>query len=176
MFSDPAQNVAAFGLTEGMRVVEFGAGSGAYTLAMAERVGSTGKVYAIDVQSELLSRLDNLVKEKRRSNIEIVRANIERQGGSGLADNLADVVLLTNVLFQSDAKYSMVLEAKRVLRPGGQAIIIDWQGSFSQLGPTPEQVIKPEEAKQIFDQAGLKFDRDFSAGDHHYGMIFNKQS
>ncbi len=175
MFSDPAQNVAAFGLTEGMRVADFGTGSGAYALPMAERVGSTGRVYAIDIQNELLSRLDKLAREHRRGNIEIIWGNVEKQGGSKIGNQIIDLVLIANTLFQSDAKYTLALEAKRILVPKGRVVIIDWQDSYGGLGPPAELVVKPEQAKKIFEQAGFKHQTDFPPGTHHYGMILNKE-
>lgn len=175
MFTDPAQNVAAFGLTEGMRVADFGTGSGAYALIMAERVGSTGKVYAVDIQNDLLTRLDKLAKERHLENIEIIWGDVEKQGGSKIADQTVELVLISNTLFQSDAKYTLALEAKRILVPRGRAVIIEWQDSFAGLGPAPERVVKAADVKKIFEQAGFRHQTDFPTGPHHYGMIFNKQ-
>lgn len=166
-------------------MADFGAGSGAYALAMARRVGSTGRVYAIDVQKELLARLAREAKASdlearlplgslasRIVNIEVIWSDLERAGGSTLADQLVDFVLMANLLFQVTAKYSLALEAKRILKPDGRLAVIDWQDSFGGLGPPAPQVIRPEEAKKIMVQAGFRFLKDFPAGDHHYGLMF----
>lgn len=174
MFSDPEKNVPYFGLTEGARVADFGAGSGAYTLEMAKRVGSSGMVYAVEVQKDLLERLARELKAQHRHNVKVLWGDVDKVGGSKLSDGLLDAVLLANLLFQSDQKYTMILEAKRLLHTGGRAIVIDWLGSFNNLGPTPERVIRPDEVKKICDQAGLKFLNDFPAGANHYGLIFQK--
>ena len=174
MFSDPAKNVPYFGLAEGNRVADFGAGSGAYSLEMAKRVGSSGMVYALEVQKEVLERLAREAKAQKAHNLKVIWADVDKLGGSKLPDNSLDAVLLANVLFQSDQKYTMILEAKRILHAGGRVIIIDWSGSFNQLGPVPERVIKPEQVKEITAQAGLKFLNDFPAGANHYGLIFQK--
>lgn len=175
MFSDPDQNVPYFGLREGMRVADFGAGSGAYTLAMAKRVGSTGYVYAVEVQQNLLERLASVAREARAPNVKVVWGDVDKQGGSKLRDQSVDLVLIANVLFQSDSRYTLALEAKRVLRPGGRVVVIDWLGSFGNLGPTPDRVITMGEARPIFEQAGFKFINEFPAGANHYGVIFLKQ-
>lgn len=174
MFSDPTKNVGFLELMEGMRVADFGAGSGAYSLAMAERVGDRGKIYAVDVQKELLTHIDRLSKEKRRRNIEVIWGNVEKVGGSKLADSSVDLVLIANVLFGSDARYTLASEAKRVTVPGGRVAVIDWTDSFGGLGPVANRVIVPAEAKRIFTEAGLTFVKDFPAGDHHYGLMFKK--
>jgi len=174
MFADPSRNVAYFGLTEGDSVADFGAGSGAYSLALARRVGNSGYVYAVEVQNDLLTRLDREALQQGLRNIHVVWGNVEKVGGSKLADGSIDAVLISNILFQAEARYSLALEAKRVLKPGGRAIVIDWLGSFGGLGPHPNQVILPDEVKKIFAEAGFEFVRDFPAGEHHYGLIFRK--
>ena len=63
MFGNPEQNVAKLVLHEGMRVADFGAGTGAYTIACSKRVGNTGKVYSIEVQKGLLKRLEDELKK-----------------------------------------------------------------------------------------------------------------
>lgn len=174
MFSDPEKNVPYFGLREGARVADFGAGSGAYTLAMAARVGNSGMVYAVEVQKELLDRLANEAKSRRVTNIKYLWGDVDKLGGSKLQDSSVDAVLLANILFQSEQKYSMFLEAKRILKADGKIIVIDWSDSFSNLGPNTEKIIKPDQVKEIATQAGFEFQENFPAGEHHYGLIFAK--
>lgn len=174
MFSDPIENVKKFGLVEGNRAVDFGSGSGAYSLAMARQVGNTGLVYAVEVQQTLLERIAKESKARRIHNLKIVHGDVDKIGGSGLGDGVADLVLLANILFQSDAKYTMMLEAKRVLRAGGRLVVIEWSGSFGNLGPTNDRVVHPEEVKEIGAQAELTLLNDFPAGEHHYGLVFQK--
>lgn len=174
MFSDPDKVAAHFGLAEGSRVADFGAGSGAYTIAAAKRVGSHGKVFAVDVQKNLLDRLASTAREARLGNVEVVWGNIEKRGGSTLTDESVDCVILANILFQSDAKYTLLLEARRVLRPGGTLAIVEWSDSFGGLGPAPDRVVAPEEVKKVAAEAGLMLVKDFPAGEQHYGLLFRR--
>ena len=176
MFSDPETIVPYFGLTDGNVVADFGAGSGHYSIALAKRVGNNGRVYAIDIQKDLLSRLETEVKQAGGArNIHIIWGDVEKSGGTKLADSSVDFVLMANTLFQSTARYSIALEARRILRPGGQVAVVDWADSFNNLGPIAEQIASPDEVKVIFAQAGFVFDKDFPAGEHHYGLLFRKQ-
>lgn len=174
MFSNPQANVGDFGLIPGMVVADFGAGAGAYALEMARVVGDGGKIYAIDVQKNLLDRLANEAKSENLHNVEVIWGNAEKPGGTKLKDGAVSVVLAANILFQSEARYSLALEAKRILKPGGRVIVIDWTGSFGGVGPHADQVVPPAEAKKIFASAGFAPVSEFPAGDHHYGLIFSK--
>jgi ubiquinone/menaquinone biosynthesis C-methylase UbiE len=174
MFSNPRANVADLGLIPGMVVADFGAGVGNYALEMARTVGAGGKVYAIEVQKDLLERLAREAKSQHLLNLEVIWGNVEKPGGTKLKDQAVSVVVMANVLFQTDAKYSMALEAKRILRTGGRVVLIDWSGSFGGIGPRADQVVSKDEAKRIFAEAGLQLQAEFSAGEHHYGLIFIK--
>ncbi|MCK5060079.1 MAG: methyltransferase domain-containing protein [Candidatus Pacebacteria bacterium] len=174
MFSDPEKNVANFGLMPGMRVADLGSGSGFYSLAAGKIVGEKGRVYAVDVQKDLLAKLKNEAENIYKKNIETIWGNIEKPGGSGLHDNFVDAVFLSNVLFQTPDKAGLVKEARRILKPKGRVLVIDWTSSFENMGPTPENVLTSERAQEIFEEIGFALDRRMPAGAHHYGLIFKK--
>ena len=173
-FANPAKNVAQMGIATGMKVADFGAGSGAYTLALASLVGGSGHVYAIEVQQDLLKRIKNEVDKQGFKNVDVIWGDFERPNGSKLADSCVDMVLLSNTLFQLDDKRGAILEANRTLRPGGQLVIVDWSESFGGMGPQKTDVITKEKAQELCDAVGLSFIREFEAGAHHYGLIYRK--
>ena len=98
-FSSPRENVLQLGLREDMKVGDFGAGSGHYARAAAAVVGAGGKVYAIDVQEEVLKHLKLNIHERHHSIIETLWGDIEKLGGTHLRDASLDAVLLANTLF-----------------------------------------------------------------------------
>lgn len=154
-----------------MTVADFGAGIGAYSLPLAKRVGMSGKVYAIEVQKDLLARLSQEAVRLKISNLEVIWGDVEKAGGSKIPERSLDLVLISNVLFQSSAKYSILKEAKRILKPDGRLVIIDWEDSYGNLGPTATAIIKPAELEKILGELGFKVLKKFSAGDHHYGLV-----
>ena len=155
-------------------MADFGAGSGAYSLALAHRVGTSGRVYAIDVQRELLARLKKTADEHSMRTIEIIHGNLDEVGGSKLRDSYVDAVLMSNVLFQSEHAKNMIAEAVRILKPAGQLLLIDWSESFGNLGPAAGHVVRESEARDYCERAGLELDKTEKAGDHHYGLLFHK--
>lgn len=173
-FADPQTNLQKLNLFSGMTVIDFGSGVGAYSLAAAPMVLPDGKVYAVEIQKDLLETLKKGAREKGLPNVEVIWGDIEQNGGVSLPDSVADVIVISNVLFQAKSMYTLALEAKRLLKPGGRIMVIDWSESFGGTGPAPVDIVPAEEVKKTFGSAGLAFILDFPAGDHHYGLIFAK--
>ena len=172
-FSDPTHNIEQFSLQYGMRVADFGSGSGFYSIAAARAVGPHGHVYAVDVQKDLLSKLKNDAMKAGLVNIEVHWGDIEKLGGSKLKDASIDAVIMSNVLFQMPDKQTPVLEAKRILHPHtGKVLVIDWNDSGGGVGPQGSHLFSLDAARALFEKAGFSFDSSISAGDHHYGLIF----
>ena len=175
MFSDPVKNIEQFGLSKGMLVADLGAGSGFYAMSAAKAVGDKGRGYAIDIQKELIHKIKNQASIEHLPNIEIIWGDVEKIGGSKMRDASVDAVIITNIFFQTAEKNNICLEAKRILKKGGRVLVVDWLDSFGGLGPRQEDVFSPSAAKEIFHKNDFVFDREFSAGEHHYGLIFKKQ-
>lgn len=174
MFSDPVKNVEQCGIQAGMEIADFGSGSGHYSLAAAKALISTGRVYAIDIQQDLLTKLKNTATREGLYNIEVIWGDIEKVGGTKLKDNTIDLVFLSNILFQIENKDGMIQEVKRVLRTGGRVLVVDWTDSFGGLGPKPEVVFRKDMAISAFEKNGFHLDREIMAGAHHYGLIYKK--
>jgi ubiquinone/menaquinone biosynthesis C-methylase UbiE len=169
MFSDPSTNLNKLGLIDGMKVVDIGAGSGFYTIEAAKRVGASGRVYAVDVQKDLLERLRSVAASQGLFNIEVVWGNAEKIGGTKIRESIADRVVASNVLFQIEKPDDFALEIKRIAKPGGKVLVIDWS-EVSAL--SPKSVVSQAAAQALFEKAGFKMEQSFGAGDHHYGLVF----
>ncbi len=173
-FSDPVSNIAQFEIGAGDIIADLGAGSGFYTLAAAHATGSTGKVYAVEVQKDLLDRIKNSATSDGLHNVEIIWGDIEEHGGTRLRDSSVDKVILSNVLFQADEKMSVINEIMRILKPAGKTLFIEWSDSSSVSGPDRSHLIPEHEARALFERAGFSIARTIQAGKHHYGFIAEK--
>ncbi|MEK7664185.1 MAG: methyltransferase domain-containing protein [Patescibacteria group bacterium] len=157
-------------LKEDMIAAEFGCGGAMFTISLS-KILSKGRVYALDIQEAKLSALKGKTKQQKINNIFTVLCDLEAKNGSTLQDNSLDIVLMPNLLFQAEDKNAIVEEAKRVLKTGGQLLIIDWlrENSFG-----PQKIIKPDEVKKIASSLGLSFKKEFVSGDYHYALLFTK--
>ena len=171
-FSEPMKNVLQLGLREGMKVGDFGAGSGHYARAAAAITGQSGKVYAIDVQENILKHLKLNSHRHHQSIIDTIWGDIEKLGGTHLRDASLDAVIIANVLFQIDNLSGLLEEIRRVLKSGGKLMVIDWAGSYGGIGPMQEKVITEHETEAFFINGGFHKVKSFRAGPHHYGIIF----
>ncbi|XKT75114.1 MAG: class I SAM-dependent methyltransferase [Patescibacteria group bacterium UBA2103] len=173
-FSNPQSNILQMGLREGMRVVDVGSGVGHYALAAAPVVGADGRVYALDVQEDVLKALKREAVEHGFSNITTVWGDIEVQFGTKLKAETADAVILGNVLFQIEDTNAALTEIRRILKPGGKVLVVDWAGSYGNIGPRQENVIEEYKAERLFLDMGFHKEKAFRAGPHHYALVFKK--
>ncbi len=155
-----------------MSVVDVGAGSGYYTLEVAKKVGSGGRVYAVDVQKDILERIKNSGATIGLHNIEVIWANAEKIGGTKLREASADRVIVSNILFQIEKPEDLALEMRRILKQNGKMLVVDWA---EQTEISPKKVVTAANAQLLFEKAHFILEESFDAGDHHYGLVFKKQ-
>ncbi|MDP2864250.1 MAG: class I SAM-dependent methyltransferase [bacterium] len=168
-FLNPNKVLNNLGLQKDMVAVDFGCGSGGWVIPLAKRL-EEGKVYAVDILEEPLSALQSRAKLEKLSNIETIRANAER--GTSLATNSVDLVLITNLLFQIEDKKAVFSEAKRILKKGGEILVVDWLPKVP-LGPKKGRVLI-DSVKKMAEDIKLKLKKEFTAGAYHYGLVFTK--
>ena len=172
-FVDPKDIVKKLGIEPGMEIADFGVGAGYYAVLLAEAVGDKGRVYAVDILEEVLTKAKSH-DHGRHDNIEFLLGDLEQQGGSGLGDNQVDMVLISNTLFQFENKPAGLAEAHRVLRSGGALVLIDWSDSFGGLGPHDDNILPENDAKLLCEAANFTYVKNIDAGDHHYGLVYKK--
>ena len=181
MFIKPEEIIKNFEVRPGMVVADFGSGSGHYVLAAAKKMsnsglpaGQAGVVYAIDIQKNLLEAVKSEAERQHLSNVDIIWADIEGKEGTKLASGTLDLAIASNILFQINDKDALAREIFRTLKNGGRAAVIDWAASFGGAGPVAKSLAPKKEAERIFIQEGFLEEREFPAGDNHYGVIFKK--
>ncbi|HVY35675.1 MAG TPA: class I SAM-dependent methyltransferase [Candidatus Paceibacterota bacterium] len=174
MFMNPAQMLAACNLQTTDAVADFGAGSGFLSKAAAALVPQ-GSVFAIEIHREIVTRLARDAEESHLDNLHVLWGDIELPGGTRLDNESVNFVIISNVLFHLDDKIACINEAKRILKPGGRLLVVDWSESFAGLGPQPSAVVNKQMAEELCARAGLaKVSDTLPAGDHHYAILFKK--
>lgn len=173
-FLNPEEVIEELDIRPGERIADFGCGAGFFSIPLGKRTGQAGRVYAIDIRPEAIEATRAKIKLYHLYNIETVRADLEIPEGSGLKNETMDKVFISNILFQVESREALAKEATRILKRGGSLAVIEWSDLKSDAGPSLENRIGEDEAKKLFDDAGFSFVKAFSAGSHHYGLIFKK--
>lgn len=169
-FLEPAQIIKKYLCPKkSMVAVDFGCGSGGWAMPLA-KILEDGKVYAIDLLEEPLSVLRSKIRTGDIVNVEVIKADVEKIILRLLA-NSADIVLMTNLLFQAKNKEAVLGEAKRILKPGGKLLVVDWSESDA-IGP--QKTIAAKDVSVLAKKLGFSPVDEFDAGSHHFGLIFEK--
>lgn len=161
------------GLSAGQKVADFGCGrSGAFSFLLAKIVGSTGKVYAVDIIKDHLYLVRREADEHNLTNIMTIWADLEKPNSTKLPTESLDAVIIINTLHQAKAPESIIAEAIRVLKKSGALLIIDWSRSASPVGP--DEKIDARSLKEAMNSFGLHKIKEFIAGPNHFGLIYSK--
>lgn len=174
MFLSPEKNIEQFHVDPGMSVADLGSGTGNYSIPLAEKVGPSGKVFAVDVQKDLLSKLSQEADDKDVTNINIIWGDLDEFNGTTLEESSVDRVVVANTFFQIEDKDTFMKEVHRILKTNGLLLLVDWSDSFNGLGPQSADIIKADVARTLFEDAGFTFEKEINVGEHHYGMVFKE--
>jgi ubiquinone/menaquinone biosynthesis C-methylase UbiE len=173
-FIDPEQIIGFLNLPQGITVADFGCGTGYFSLPIARRIGSEGVVYALDILAEKLEAVESQAKTQGIHNVVIRRVNLEKKDGSKLAAESTDWVIIKDMLFQNKEKSLILEEAKRVLKPDGKILIIEWKKEQMPIGPSQELRIPKDGMVELVKKVRLGIFGEVDAGNFHYGMILVK--
>lgn len=115
----------ALGLKAGESVADVGAGSGYLTWRMAERVGPTGRVYATDIQPEMIAILRTNMAARGLTNVVPVLSTPE---DPHLPTNALDLIILVDVYHECEFPYEMARGMTAALKPGGRLVLVEYRG------------------------------------------------
>ena len=150
----PDEVIAMLRVQPGDLVADIGAGTGYFTLPLAHALGSKGKVWAVDAQTEMLSLLKEKLDLAGVSNVEPVCAEGDR---TEIPDAACTLVFLANVWHEFEDRDAVLREAQRILSPGGRVAIIDWRTDVEPVhGPPLAHRIAAADAVRDMRHAGFE--------------------
>jgi len=158
VFEERDAILAKLGLREGMAVADVGAGSGLFTLALAERVGPEGKVYAVEVQAYFLDHIGQKARKAKLENVALVRA---KQDSAGLPEGSVDLVLMCDSYHHVEQPAAYLASLRAALRPGGRLVIVDYIAIEGQTEAWRLEHVRatPAEFRAEIESAGFRFVR-----------------
>ncbi|MFA5129658.1 MAG: methyltransferase domain-containing protein [Patescibacteria group bacterium] len=172
---DPFRVLAEAGIRERMRVADFGCGfMGHYVFPAAQLVGAKGKVYAVDILRDALEMIDRKARDDAYTNIHSVWSDIEVFHATRIPDGGLDLAIIANNLPHLEHPHETAKEIARLVKRGGNVLVIEWKPTLTHIGPSIEKRLTPEAVQKIFCLPLFKKIREFDAGRAHYGMVFKR--
>ena len=132
----PVRVMDEIGVRPGMTVADVGAGNGWFTFYLAERVGSSGRVIAEDIDAKALEAVRQRYAQEKVSNVSVVVGETE---DAKLPAGAVDLALMVNVLSAVHNPTGLLVNLAKGLKPEGRLVIIDWDpGKLGQLAEREE--------------------------------------
>jgi ubiquinone/menaquinone biosynthesis C-methylase UbiE len=166
----PEEVVARIGPVSGMTIADVGTGTGYFALPFAKAVGSEGKVLAVDFQKEMIEKLRNkLSGSGAQQNVVLVEGEAAR---TTLPGNSCDLVFMANLWHELDDDAGVLSEVKRLIRPGGRLVILDWRADVSPPpGPPAAHRVSLETLRQVLSRHGWTVTSAGNVGMYSYLII-----
>ncbi len=153
-------------------IVEIGSGYGTFTIPTAKLIH--GKLYAFDIEEEMIETLNQKLENEQIDNIVLEKRDILTHT-TGLPENSIDYIMLFNILHH-ESPLDFINEAYRVLKPEGKIGIIHWRSDITTpRGPDLDIRPKPEQIIDWFDKQKFHIDKQsFIIEPYHFGLIIRK--
>jgi len=164
-WQDPDRILRGIGLTAGNVFFDMGCGEGFFTVPAAKIVGPTGRVYGIDTNDEAIARLREKSDKERLDNIVF---KVQEGEESTFCDACGDFVFFGIVLHDFRDPLRVLRNSKRMLKPAGKLVNLDWKKERMENGPPFEKRLSEEKAAELIRSAGFRILSVKDAGSRHY--------
>jgi ubiquinone/menaquinone biosynthesis C-methylase UbiE len=153
-------------------VADVGAGSGYYTFRFAERVGPTGKVLAVDIQSEMLDLIKKRMRERKLENVVPVLGTIT---DPKLPEGGVDTILLVDVYHEFDHPYEMTAAMVKGLKPGGRLVFVEFRLEDETVPIKLVHKMSEKQVRKEMESFPLKFVKTDESLPWQHVIVFEKK-
>jgi predicted methyltransferase len=167
-WQQPERIMDALAIADGSRVGDIGAGGGWFTVRLARRVGPNGRVYAEDIQRQMIESIQRRVARDGFLNVEaILGTPLDPRLPPGL-----DAVLIVDTYPQLDDPIGLMTHVRKALHPNGRLGIVDFKKDILGPGPDLDERLEPEAVIRDAERAGLKLHAHETFLRYQYLLVF----
>ena len=168
-YQKPDEVMKALALRPGEVVADIGSGPGYFSLRFARAVGETGRVYAVDISPDMIRALNHRLRDAGIRNVVPV---LGEPNDPLLPDASVDRFVIVDTWHHIEDRPAYLALLKRMLKPGGQVVHIDFQKRDLPIGPPLEMKISREELVQQMEAAGFKLSAEHAFLPYQYFLVF----
>lgn len=168
-YQRPEEVVRALELREGEVVADLGSGTGYFTVRFARAVGESGRVYAVDVSPDMIRHLNRRLRDGGIRNVCTVLADPD---DPLLADGSVDRLVIVNTWHHIEDQPGYLEKVKRILRPGGQVVHIDFRKADTPVGPPIGEKIARDDLVAQMENAGFRLAAEHDLLPYQYFLVF----
>jgi arsenite methyltransferase len=171
-WQQPEKAIEYLGITGGSRVADLGCGGGYFTFRLAQAVGSSGTVYAVDVDADMTEYVSREALKRGYRNVEAI---LGRYDDPLLPLSGVDLIFTTNTYHHIEHRAAYFRNAQKYLRPGGRVAIVEFNGRgwFERiLGHWVEREVIVAEMQE----AGYRLSGDFDFLDRQHFLVFHREN
>jgi SAM-dependent methyltransferase len=159
------------GIAPGMFIADVGAGVGYFVTRLAKRVGPNGRVFAIDIQPEMLARLKQRLRDEKITNVETI---LGRETDPMLPAGKMDLVLLVDVYHEFSQPQKMLGKIRESLKPDGRLVLLEYKKEDPYIPIRPEHKMSVAEVKAEVEPEGFRLKDVKSNLPRQHVIIFQK--
>jgi ubiquinone/menaquinone biosynthesis C-methylase UbiE len=169
-WQQPERIMDELAIADGSRVGDIGAGGGWFTVRLAQRVGPNGRVFAEDIQRQMIESINRRVARDGFTNVEpILGTPLDPKLPPGLD---LDAVLIVDTYPQLDDPVGLMTHIRRALKSSGRLGIVDFKKDILGPGPELDERLEPDVIIRDADRAGLKLHAHHTFLRYQYLLVF----
>lgn len=165
----PDKSLEQLGLEPGMTVCDMGCGNGYWTLLMSRVVGETGRVLAVDIQPEMLTKLRRRAARAGVENVELILGKID---DPNLPPGEVDLVMMVDVYHEFSHPESMLWSIRRSLKPEGVIALLEYRQEDPTVPIKPLHKMSKSQIMKEYRANGFKLVREYNGLPWQHMMFF----
>ncbi len=171
-YQKPREVMAALDVKPGEVIADVGSGSGYFTLRLAAQVGGSGRVYAVEIDPEMVRHLNRRVRDAGLSNVHVLLADPD----DPLLPEPVDRFLIVDTWHHVGAQARYLALMHKLLKPGGQVVMIDFQKKELPLGPPMAMKISREDLIDEMEANRFRLVKEHRFLPYQYFLVFEPKA
>jgi len=168
-YQKPHEVLTALNIKPGEVIADIGAGSGYFTFRLAHFVGDKGKVYAVDVSPDMIRHVNRRIRETKATNVVTILADHD---DPLLPDRSVNRFFICDVWHHVENQTKYISLMKKMLKPGGEIVMIDFHKKELPFGPPMQMKIAREDMIKQMETNGFRLSKEHTFLPHQYFLVF----